>query len=1008
LLAVGGSRAAVVDKQGNGYVAATWTHRVYKIAPDGTATVFVSENAGLAFPNGLALDNAGNLYVCDGSKSQVSKVDPQGNITVVAGTGGLGFSGDKGPATAAELNFPSGIAVDSAGNLYIGDSLNNRVRRVDTSGVIDTVAGNGTGGLAGDNGAATSAELFFPSALAVDGAGNLFIADESNNVVRKVDASGTITTVPGSEGPGPRGVAVDNLGNLYVAYSGENVVSQISASGTVSTVAGGGTGPSIGDGGQATSAVLDLPAGLAFDAASNLYIADEFNSRIRKVDGSGTISTFAGNGKLGASGDGGPATNAELDDARFVLAGSSNDVLVADGENNQVRVVASGLISTVVGDGRPFIGFSGDGGPATAAEMTFPVGLAKDANGNLFIADSSNNRVRKVDSSGNITTIAGTGTAGFSGDNGPAINAQLAGPFGVALDSQGNLYISDFANNRIRRVDGSGTITTVAGNGTGGFAGDGGSAILAELNVPQGIAVDTAGNLYIADLFNSRIRKVDGTGIITTVAGGGTVGFAGDGGPATSASLNEPTGVAVDRSGNLYIADTVNTRVRKVDSQGIITTLAGSSVAGFAGDNGPATNAELNFPEGVAVDVAGNVYIADAGNNRIREVLSGIDFSATSLNFGQVGVGRSASLQFHITNPGNAPLNITNLSFSGGNAGDFSQSGNCIGMIPAGGQCAAAVAFTPSNSGGEGANLVISDDALSSSQVVILSGIGVPPLGLSSSALNFGGVGQGVSSSLTLQISNTGTVPVTISGITLAGANAGDFSQTSNCIGNLPAGAQCTATVSFTPGGTMAETASLVLSGSNPFSPQVVSLSGNGIAPFTMAPATGSLMIPAPGGSTSTMVTIAPVSGFTGAVSLACSVAFQGPGTAVDLPSCSLNPAQLNLTASTNTTLTIGTTAPSLSRLSPTGTGGFSWQAASTLALLGLVIVGVARTRNHRWIPGLVLLSVVLALAGAGCGGGGSVMKHSDPGTTAGTYAVTVTATHGNATASTVVTVTVQ
>jgi sugar lactone lactonase YvrE len=1005
-MAVGGSTATIVDKQGNVYVAASWTGRIYKIAPGGTATLLVNEHSGILFPDGLALDGAGNLYVADGGNAQVFKVDSQGGITLVAGAGVPGFSGDKGPAIMAQLNFPFGIAFDSAGNLYIADSNNNRVRRVDTSGNIDTIAGNGTGGFAGDNGPAISAELFGPEAVAVDGAGNLLIADYLNNVVRKVDGSGTITTVPGSGGSGPDGLALDKVGNLYVAFASADIVNRIDPTGTVTTVAGGGPGPSIGDGGPATNAQLNGPARIAFDGAGNLYIADEFNSRIRKVDTSGTITTFAGNGKLGASGDGGPATDAELDDARGVLADSSGDLLIADGEDNQVRMVAAGIISTVAGNGHPLFGFAiGDGGPATAAEMTFPVGMVRDAGGNLFIADDANSRVRRVDTSGNITTIAGTGGSGFSGDQGPAINAELSGPYGLALDSKGNLYLSDVGNNRIRRIDPSGIITTVAGTGTAGFAGDTGSAVQAELNVPLGIAVDAADNLYIADFSNNRIRKVDGNGTITTVAGGGSSGLLGDGGPATSAVLAQPSAVAVDLSGNFYIADTTSSRVRKVDTQGIINTLAGSGVHGFAGDNGPATNAELLFPEGVAVDAAGNVYIADAGNNRIREVLSGIGFSASRLNFGLIGIGRSASLPFEISNPGNSALNITNLSLSGANFADFSLTGNCTGSMPVGGQCTVTVTFTANNVAAEAANLVISDDALSSSQVVILSGAGVPPLGLSSSNLSFGAVAVGVPSSLNLQINNPATVPVTISGISLTGANANDFSQTGNCVRSLPAGGQCTATVMFTPGAITAETASLTVSGNNPFSPQVVALSGNGVAAFTMSPANGSLMVPAPGGSTSTIISIAPGGGFTGTVSLGCTVVFQGLGTAVDLPGCSLNPTQVSVTASASTTLTFSTTAPTVSLLSPAG--GLNWMAASTFAMLGLVMMGASRRRNRYW-TGLGLLLAVLGLVGAGCGGGGSVVKHQDPGTTPGTYTVTVTATHGTATASTTVTVAVQ
>ena len=333
----------------------------------------------------------------------------------------------------------------------------------------------------------------------------------------------------------------------------------------------------------------------------------------------GDITTVAGTGTVGFSGDGGPATSAELNDPYGVAVDGSGNLYIADTQNNRVRKVdGSGTITTVAGTGTA--GFSGDGGPATSAAALRSPGVAVDGSGNLYIADYANSRVRKVDGSGTITTVAGTGTAGFSGDGGPATSAELDHPVGVAVDGSGNLYIADYDNNVVRKVNGSGTITTIAGTGTFGFSGDGGPATSAELSSTAGVALDGSGNLYIADEDNSRVRKVDGSGTITTVAGTGTAGFSGDGGPATSAELNFPGGVAVDGSGNLYIADAINHRVRKVDGSGTITTVAGTGTFGFSGDGGPATSAELNDPDGVAVDGSGNLYIADFDNSRVRKV----------------------------------------------------------------------------------------------------------------------------------------------------------------------------------------------------------------------------------------------------------------------------------------------------------------------------------------------------------------------------------------------------
>jgi uncharacterized protein (TIGR03437 family) len=325
-----------------------------------------------------------------------------------------------------------------------------------------------------------------------------------------------------------------------------------------------------------------------------------------------TIYTMAGNGTQGFSGDGGPATGAQLNIPRGVALDAAGSLYIADASNSRVRKVSNGVISTVAGNGGP--GFSGDNYPATSTELYAPSGVAVDSAGNLYIADTSNFRIREV-SNGVITTVAGNGTQGFNGDNGPATSAQLYDACGVAIDSVGNLYIADGNGNRVRKVS-NGVITTVAGNGVAGFSGDNGPATSAQLAGPWGVAVDSAGNLYIADGNNNRIREVS-NGVITTIAGSGVAGFSGDNGPATNARLAGPMGVAVDSAGSLYIADTNNDLIRKV-SNGVITTVAGNGVAGFSGDNGPATSAELSSPVSVAVDSTSDLYIADTFNNRIR------------------------------------------------------------------------------------------------------------------------------------------------------------------------------------------------------------------------------------------------------------------------------------------------------------------------------------------------------------------------------------------------------
>jgi trimeric autotransporter adhesin len=329
----------------------------------------------------------------------------------------------------------------------------------------------------------------------------------------------------------------------------------------------------------------------------------------------------AGNGIQGYSGDGGPATSASLNMPAHVAVDVSGNIYIAE-NRNRIRMVtkSTGIITTVAGDGTYI--YSGDGGPAIYAGLRFTGGIAVDASGNIYIADLGAHRVRMVTkSTGIITTVAGDGTRGYSGDGGPATSAILDSPNSVAFDASENMYI--LVENRIRIVTKStGIITTVAGDGTNGYAGDGGLATSAGLTGPFGIAVDASGNIYIADSLSDRIRMVTkSTGIITTVAGNGIRGYAGDGGPATSAGLYYPNCIAVDASGNIYFQDGSTNRVRKVTkSSGIITTVAGNGIQGYSGDGGPATSASFDAPYGLAVDASGTIYIPDIINHRVRIV----------------------------------------------------------------------------------------------------------------------------------------------------------------------------------------------------------------------------------------------------------------------------------------------------------------------------------------------------------------------------------------------------
>ena len=557
------------------------------------------------------LDSSGNLYFSDANNHRIRRVTADGTITTIAGNGTSGYSGDSGLAVDAKINYPTSLTFDSAGSLYIADTNNHRIRKVDTNGVITTVAGNGTAGYSGDSAAATSAMLRNPRGVALDASGNLYVGDNGNYRVRKVGTNGVISTIAGtgtccysgenvaatSASISPNYLALDGSGNIFISNSGG--VRRISNAGIIATVAGSGSNGFGGDGGAATSAGLNAPAGLFVDVSGDLYIADGNNQRVRKVSG-GIISTIAG----GRAGDGEPAPFASLTNAGAIIRDGNGNVFVADTNSHRVRkITPDGSISTIAGTG--IAGNSGDGAAAINAQLRFPGGVALDANGNLYISDSGNHRIRKVDANGVITAFAGTGTAGFSGDQGAATAAKLNNPRHIAFDGSGNLLIADTTNHRIRKVKTDGNIFTVAGNGTAGFGGDNAAATSAMINTPYSVTVDSTGDLYIVDRNNYRLRKVDTNGIITTVTGTGTSGCTGDAGLATSASLSLPHSVAIGANGVIVIGDQ-NCNVRQVGSTGYISTVA-SSTTGSAS---------------MAADSAGNIYVT-AMNSYLRRLTPG-------------------------------------------------------------------------------------------------------------------------------------------------------------------------------------------------------------------------------------------------------------------------------------------------------------------------------------------------------------------------------------------------
>ena len=646
----------VLDEDGNLYLADRHNQRVRKVSPNGTITTFagtgtkgfsgdggVAAAANLNTPIGLALDGLGNLYIADTGNYRVRKVDVHGFITTVAGTGTAGYDpGHEGiAATSAHLHGTSGITVDGLGNLYLGDSTNHRVRKVDQEGIITTIAGTGVGGFNGDSIAATSANLNNPVGLAVDGEGNLYIADASNHRIRKVQPDGVITTLAGtgvggfngdgeataSQVNGPTNIAFA-AGNIFVGDYGNNRVRKIAlAQETIVTIAGTGATGFNGDNTAATNATLHQPSGVTVDEAGNVYIGDKQNQRIRKVDTSGVITTVAGSGTRTFDQNSSAATSATLYGALRVVVDDQGNLFVADTESHRVRKIdTDGVITTVAGNGVPGYRSSDDGGLAKEARLYRPHGVAVDSDGNVIIADTYNHRIRKVDVNGVITTVAGDGGQGcnLADDGGPGTNAALFRPFNVALDGLGNMYIAS-GQSCIRRLDQGGIITTIAGTGTRASSPDG-PAAGATLNTSADVAVDSQNNVYVAETTARRIRKIDLDGNMTTVAGTGAAGYDADdeGVPATVAALSRPIGLTLDADDNLYIAEPDIHRIRKVGADGTIRTVAGNGAEGFDGDGLPATNATIWEPRSVAVDSAGNVFFTQ-GNR--QAVINGEPFS---------------------------------------------------------------------------------------------------------------------------------------------------------------------------------------------------------------------------------------------------------------------------------------------------------------------------------------------------------------------------------------------
>lgn len=621
-----------------------------------------ANRARMLSPGGLAVDAAGNLYIADSLNGRIRKVDSAGTISTFAGKGNaISVAAEGVPAISVFLGLPNSLALDKAGNLYFTENSAHRVRRVGVDGMITTVAGTGTPGNSGDGGPAISAALKFPTGLVFDSRGNLFIADSNNYVIRKVDAAGVITTVAGTGlNSSPQtgvqataspigyvqGLAVDSADNLYIASESDYLLRVDSKTSRLTIIAGNGDIGLSGDGGLAVSAAIGRPYAVAVHGDGSIYLGERgnygtvrqsnvfldlgFANRIRRIDPAGVIRTFAGNGAYRFAGDTGPAVAAALNGPAGLVLDREGSLWIADSFNGRVRrVTSNGQITTMAGDGNQSFAALAGAGQGTNTSLFFPWDVIVDPAGGILVAEDY--RVRRLTADGILTPLIGDGRARDAGDNGPAARASVFFVSGLSMDPTGNTYLVDSLSCRVRVVTPDGVIRAFAGNGTQAFSGDGGPAVSAALNAPAAAVADSQGGLYIADARNNRIRKVTADGMITTLAGDGTGRFSGDGGPAIKASLNKPNAILLDAMGNLFIADSGNNRIRKISPDGVITTIAGTGTAGFSGDGGAPLAAQLNNPAGLAFDAAGNIYFSDTGNHRIRKITFPPVFSAESV-----------------------------------------------------------------------------------------------------------------------------------------------------------------------------------------------------------------------------------------------------------------------------------------------------------------------------------------------------------------------------------------
>lgn len=578
-------------------------------------------------PGGVAVDASGNMFVADTGSCTIRKVTPAGVVTTFAGTAGVVGSAN-GAGTAAQFNSPQGIAIDSKGVLYVADQFNNIIRKITPAGAVSTLAGKA--GLFGSaDGTGANARFNGPWGIALDAAGNVYVADSNNASIRKITPAGVVSTLVTPQFEFPTGICLDSAGNIFVSEFDGETIRKITPAGVTTIFAGrfnisGSVNSTIG-----TNATFDQPQSLAIDSSNNIYVADANNHKIRKITSGAVVTTLAGSGGLGATDATG--TQASFGNPTGLGTDAAGNVFVTDNFTQLLRKVTSGgVVTTLAGD----IDVQGtNDGPGLLATFFSPGDVVVDAGGNLYVADSDNNTIRKISAAGAVTTLAGlAGVEGTADGTGSA--ARFKGPEGVAVDKTGNVYVADTSSSTIRKITPAGLVTTFAGSpGQDGLVDGTGTA--ARFSFPENISIDKSGNLYVADTANSLVRKITSKGVVTTV-------------PTPGVVLSSIYDVAVDSTGNIFVADAGNNRIVKISSTGVASVFAGNG--NFGSTDGTGTGATLGFPSGLAIDASNNVIFSDGGNNTIRRITpAGVvtTVAGNPLNFGDSeGTGPNATFDF--------------------------------------------------------------------------------------------------------------------------------------------------------------------------------------------------------------------------------------------------------------------------------------------------------------------------------------------------------------------------